>query len=136
MNDTYYVAGLLFNQARTNVALIQKNRPLWQQGKLNAIGGKIETNEEPLDAMRREFKEETGQHVEDWRLFLTLVGLTWKVHFFTAFGDYTLTTTTDETVFSIKVADITAYNIIPNLSWIIPMALDKDNLYAEVKETI
>ena len=39
---TEYVVGFAFDKKRENVALIQKNRPPWQKGKLNGIGGHIE----------------------------------------------------------------------------------------------
>jgi hypothetical protein len=34
------VAGFLFRNNDTEVALIRKNKPDWQKGKLNGIGGK------------------------------------------------------------------------------------------------
>lgn len=54
-----YVLGFLFSEDGSRVLLIWKNRPAWQAGKLNGIGGKIEDGEQPLDAMKREFVEET-----------------------------------------------------------------------------
>ena len=55
-----YVAGFLFSPDRSRVLLIRKNRPAWQAGKLNGLGGKIEPGETPPQAMRREFREEQG----------------------------------------------------------------------------
>lgn len=43
-----------------NVVLIKKIKPEWQAGKYNFVGGKLEPNEKPVDAMVREFVEETG----------------------------------------------------------------------------
>jgi len=37
-----YVLGFLFSQDETRIALIRKTRPLWQEGRLNAIGGHAE----------------------------------------------------------------------------------------------
>lgn len=54
-----YVLGLLFSEDASRVLLVWKNRPAWQNGKLNGIGGKIEPGETPLQAMDREFVEET-----------------------------------------------------------------------------
>lgn len=67
---TEYVAGLLFcNQM---VALVLKARPEWQRGRWNGIGGHIESGETPLQAMTREFTEETGVEFENWEHFATL----------------------------------------------------------------
>lgn len=55
-----YVLGFAFNLALTQVLMIRKNRPLWQKGLLNGIGGKVEPREIESLAMVREFKEETG----------------------------------------------------------------------------
>jgi 8-oxo-dGTP diphosphatase len=53
-----YVLGFYFDGDR--VLLINKTKPEWQRGKLNGLGGTIETGEAPLLAMVREFKEESG----------------------------------------------------------------------------
>lgn len=85
--STYYVAGLLFGAYLSKVMLIRKNRPDWMKGKLNGIGGHIEAGEEPLAAMRREFKEETGITIENWEKFALLVGNEetdpWYCHWYT-----------------------------------------------------
>jgi len=44
----------------SGILLILKNKPAWQVGKLNLVGGKIEPGEEPGQAALRELKEETG----------------------------------------------------------------------------
>lgn len=44
----------------TQVLLVLKNRPSWQSGFLNLVGGKIEDGETPEDAAVRELEEETG----------------------------------------------------------------------------
>jgi 8-oxo-dGTP diphosphatase len=82
-----YVAGLLFSPSGEHVLLIRKNRPEWQRGKLNGIGGHIEDGEAPLAAMIREFKEETGMTVKNWKHFCNLVGKDWQVEWFKSFDD-------------------------------------------------
>lgn len=42
------------------VLVVEKNRPAWQSGKYNLLGGKIEEGEEPASAALRELKEESG----------------------------------------------------------------------------
>jgi 8-oxo-dGTP pyrophosphatase MutT (NUDIX family) len=64
-----YVVGFAFD-AYGSVALIQKQRPTWQKGKWNGIGGSREQAETGSEAMAREFYEETGMRTkpEDWKL--------------------------------------------------------------------
>jgi len=47
-----------------NVLLAIKDKPEWQRGKLNLVGGKIEPGESPSQAAIREVKEETGLDVD------------------------------------------------------------------------
>ena len=42
------------------VLLVKKNRPAWQNGRFNLIGGKIEVGETPEQEALRELKEEAG----------------------------------------------------------------------------
>jgi 8-oxo-dGTP diphosphatase len=123
-----YSVGFLFNQNAACVALISKKRPEWQCGLWNGIGGHIEEGEAPIDAMVREFYEETGQHVEEWNLFAEIDGTpNYIISFFRSFNDEALVkvkTTTDEVVMVNQVARL-PFNIVPNLAWLIPLALDK-----------
>ena len=79
---TEYVAGFFTSPYGDQVALVRKEKPAWQKGRLNAIGGKIESGETPADAMRREFLEEAGLDVSDWKHFVTLTGIRgdWRVY--------------------------------------------------------
>lgn len=79
-----YACGFLFSEDRSRVLLIRKRRPAWQAGKLNGVGGKIEPGETPLQAMRREFREEAGVDIADWQQVLRLSGPDWVGHFFRA----------------------------------------------------
>lgn len=124
---TEYVVGFLFNRSRTHVILIEKKRPSWQRGKLNGVGGKIESGETPHHAMKREFKEETGMCIrrKKWNRMVVLVGADWKVHFFWAIGKLTnARTVTDERI-SICNTKLLPENVIPELRWLIPLCLDK-----------
>ena len=69
-----YVLGLAFTEDGS-VVMVRKNRPVWQAGKLNFVGGKVEPNEMYSDTMVREFLEETGVETQksDWR-FAGLMG--------------------------------------------------------------
>lgn len=55
-----YVLAFLFTPDRDKVWLIRKQKPSWQVGCLNGIGGKLlDPDEPPIDAIVRELKEET-----------------------------------------------------------------------------
>lgn len=126
---TLYTAGFLFSYDRERVALIRKLRGKWQAGKLNGIGGHAESGEQPIETQIREFWEETGCQVVAWAPIcrLSLQGQ-WEVNFFAAFGDYPIRTMTDEAVDWYLVDEILHGNhvIIPNLKWLLPMALQGD----------
>lgn len=66
-----FVVGFAFDQLLRTVLLIKKNRPAWQAGKCNGVGGKIEPGEGIRGAMVREFQEECGlvTQVTDWSCF-------------------------------------------------------------------
>lgn len=120
-----YVVGFLFDGAG-NVVLIQKNRPQWQAGLLNGPGGKIEDGEFPAEAMRREFKEETGVDiaVDRWRLFATLRGEGVEVWCFTCVRNANLQQLTDERVGWYNAFICFDPSVVQSLHWLIPMAMD------------
>lgn len=82
------VLGFLFNKTATVVVLIEKQKPEWQKGFLNGVGGKIEEGETPMQAMIREFKEETGVETTEvvWKPFAKLQGDDWEVYCFCGFS--------------------------------------------------
>lgn len=128
---TKYTVGFLFNEDQQLLALIQKKKPKWQCGMLNGIGGKIEPGENAAQAMTREFCEETGcDDFIDWKPFVTMSGTDWVVHFYKAFVPdivlQMLKSPTNEKVVLVNVQNACAFdsNVIPNLRWLIPMALD------------
>ena len=132
MNDLIkYVAGFAFDANGDNVLLIKKNRPEWQKGLLNGVGGKVEPDEIDIDAITREFREEAGLIVNDWGQTITLWNHTnknYEVTFFRAFTDdiHKATQTTDEELVIIKVEDLYDYPMIGNLRWLISLSLDSD----------
>lgn len=143
---TEYSLGFYFNKDRTKVILIGKMKPLWQSGKMNGVGGKIELNvlgesEGPWVAMLREFEEETGIHTDPdvWRLKTTMTGKDWRCYVFAgfhntndlpAFRDFS---SDEEIAVVVDVKDVFSKEIIPNLQWLIPLCLD-DNV-ASVQAT-
>lgn len=121
-----YVCGFMFGLRSPRVVLIHKNRPPWQAGKLNGVGGKIEGDEEPKHAMVREFREEAGFHFEGWRLFCTIeLSRGGRIYCYTASTDLfgQAETRTDEEIETFHLGEISDLNTMPNVQWLIPMAL-------------
>jgi 8-oxo-dGTP pyrophosphatase MutT (NUDIX family) len=135
------VAGFLFRNELSEVCLIKKTHPQWQIGKWNGIGGKVEKDEFPIITMQREFQEETGVFQQYWRPFLFLQSdpkeeKKWAVvMYMTENQNVNPQTMTDEQVAWHKVSDIILVNTVPNLRWIIPMAIDKNRVSATVTES-
>ena len=129
---TEYVVGLLFSASRKSVVLIKKNRPKWQKGLWNGVGGHVEPGEQPLDAMRREFLEETGMAVDDWEHRVVYMGGDYRIDFYYAVHEYIwhVKTITDERVQAWLLNDLP--QTVPNLRWLIPVMLDPDILVMEV----
>lgn len=123
-----YVAGLLFSGDREHVALVEKIKPEWQRGRLNGIGGKIEAEDaSPLGAMIREFEEETGLRVPQWDLFCELRNRENLTYFFRSFAAGSIAHVSGreaERISAYPVPEVDGLNIMPNLRWLIPMALD------------
>lgn len=123
------VCGFYFDEQLTCVALIRKQKPAWQKGKLNGVGGKVEPNESCITAMVREFEEETGLKttVEDWARFFVLEDRVndFRVFYYRAFGDPSqLRTMEDEEIEVVQVTAVPTLTLVHNLVWLIPMALD------------
>ncbi len=137
---TDYVVGLAFD-TDGRVALIRKNRPAWQAGRLNGIGGHVEPSEIPTATMEREFHEETGSNLTGWDLFVVMGLPDARIYFYRVRNLSPgvldgLRTTTDEPIEVHQVADVldafawdheTAvdhheHRAIPNLSWLLPLA--------------
>lgn len=129
-----YVLGFLFSPDKKHVALIRKNKPDWQKGKLNGIGGKIEPSDaSPLVAMVREFEEETGMFAKGWQHYAMLGNENARVEVFRLFAlnEVSLESTTDEIVSWHPINKLEKLACIPNLRWLIPLAFDDRTLRTE-----
>ena len=68
MNKSFTLIAV-FSSNLKGVVLVRKQSPEWMKGLLNLPGGKIEaTDETPLLAAMREFKEETGADLDKNRI--------------------------------------------------------------------
>lgn len=124
-----YTAGFLFTENLRRVALILKNKPDWQRGKLNAIGGKVEDNEDSRRSMEREFEEETGVLVQGWRFFAELHSPTGDVIHFASYASELadrVGSPTEEKVFLVEVASVETGRVCEGL----PMPNDGGGLRA------
>lgn len=130
-----YVVGFMFNEKRNQVALIRKLKPEWQRNKLNGIGGKVEEGEPHIEAMVREFKEETGYTTmrHNWFRFCEMSGGEnddggpFEIHFFATHGDLSkLESVEKEQVELHFVSDMHPMrpSMVENLSWLIGLAID------------
>ncbi len=124
---SFYVVGFIMDPGYDKtVVLIKKNSPDWQKGKLNGIGGKIEWNERPMDAMIREGNEEAGVLCE-WKEFCHLTDdKTYKVYFFVSLDPTAVKnakTMTEEEIIKCDFYDLPD-NTLWQLRWLIPLALD------------
>ena len=126
-----YVVGFMFDTSLNWVVLIRKNRPVWQAGKLNGVGGKVEDNESPYAAMLREFCEETGMETSKWHLFLWYnygdlgtPGSLGEIYFYWTIGDVTKArSVTDEQVEVMEIDQLSNHKeTIPNIRWLVQMA--------------
>lgn len=147
-----YVVGLIFDNYTDDVLYLEKLKPEWQAGKLNGIGGKIEPNETPLEAMVREYQEEvvtpTGIDLEllkchdgqIWDMFLEWDYGQGIVYFFRAYTNKSLNILENMKndvgeEFMIRNMFKTYDGFINNLLWIVPCAMfKKSNEIIKVSE--
>lgn len=121
------VVGFIFNMLG-DVLLVRKARPNWQKGKLNGIGGHVEFNELPIEAMRRECQEEAGLDIERWFHVCSMEGDDWRLEVFTVqIEDEQFNKMVSKTDENVEIHNVkTIYNeiTIPNCKWLVPMCLE------------
>lgn len=137
-----YVVGFLFIEGTEGLILIEKTKPDWQKGKLNGVGGKVEAGETPIVAMAREFKEETGVwiHPVHWTLFANLTNRVaeYSVSFLYAEASFAdigddFRQTTEERPALYHYTRLDMLDVIPNLRWLIPLAITMKNKHEITK---
>lgn len=124
-----YVVGFVFTADYEQVLLMTKNRPDWQIGRMNGIGGKIEADEPDVSAIVRESKEESDLDIseQEWVLCCTSTAPDWEVLFFGAVLPGRLAdakSVTDEPVAWYSTETLPA-NVIDNLRWLIPLSINR-----------
>lgn len=126
---TAYTVGFIFDKALEHVLLIHKTRPAWQVGKVNGLGGKIEPGEDMYDCITREIREESALETkkDQWVFIGNISSDTVSLDVLGYVYEGSLEdaqTVEDEVVAWFPVASLPS-NIISNLSWLIPMTIDK-----------
>lgn len=126
-----YVVGFMFDDEMKNVVLVNKNRPAWQQGKLNGVGGKIEHGETPLAAMIREFVEEANVGCSRWDHVCTLRFPYAEVEFFAAKNTTCFSnarTRTDEEIVKIPLTQeffMGLYPVVENIPALVELSMQR-----------
>ncbi len=124
-----YTLGFLFNKELTKVLLIHKQRPMWQKGMVNGLGGKFENQESALECIAREVKEETDILIEPkkWVKFAELHSSKFAVEVLTAIYSGPETDAIDNEDQRVEWFDVKHLpkNIMTNLAWLIPLAQEK-----------
>lgn len=114
------------------VLLLKKLRPEWQCGRFNGVGGHIERGELSIEAMHREFKEETSVDIASihWMRRVHLIGMGWSVGIYRTWLDAKqrdeIRAATDEEPVWIPMSRLWATPVIPNLRWLVPLCYDPD----------
>jgi len=127
------VVGFCF-PAHDLVYLIKKTRPEWQAGLMNGIGGHVEEDETPEEAMIREFEEEAGVRIENWVHVAVMEGEDWHLDVFACdwFYKEEAKTMTDEEIKCCYIHRLYFEPTIPNTRFLVPMCrehLDNKNTY-------
>ncbi len=126
MKHTAYVLTFMFDINHEWVWLIEKQKPAWQKGCLNGIGGKIEEGETHDAAAARELHEESGLLVE--QNDLTYIGLmrgknndesSFEVHIYAGTTFRELHTMEEEKIDCYEVCSLYQQNTIENVPMIV-----------------
>lgn len=134
-----YVLGFAFDSTRQHVLLIEKNRPEWQAGRLNGVGGKIEPEDRnsPREAMAREFFEETGLNppIDVWQIFAVMESPVWHIACFVITGVALELGRAPKGQEQPQIIDVDAVRAgvhpqpLSNLPWLISLALDTGEIH-------
>jgi len=121
-----YTLGFVFDSSQEKVLLVHKQRPAWQAGKVNGIGGKVELGETPHTGIVRECQEETALYIPEsaWKHFGVIQENGATIELFTTVYDGPLeaATQTDHEEISWLSCNELPRNVIANLHYLVPMA--------------
>lgn len=119
----------IFNQSLDRVILIQKQRPSWQKGLWNGLGGKVEPRENLLECVKREVHEESGLDISQasWYQMADMSSQTWRVGVLAT----DMATNNLPPVVSATGEDVNWFEttrlpqVVDNLIWLIPLCQNR-----------
>lgn len=121
-----FTVGFIFTENRGEVLLILKDRPTWQAGLWNGVGGKVEKDESLTSCISREVFEETNILIPEqvWKTVGDIAGNNWHVTIFTTTLSTPITPEqkTSEKPQWHKLSEL-PQNIVENLTILIPACL-------------
>ena len=122
-----FVLVMAYRESKDKFLLIEKNRPEFQKGRYNLIGGKVERGETYTDAAIRELEEESGILTDNIEFNGIIFG-SWGVIecFSTNIRDSKINQPENETelVFDTTWEDVREDNkLMPNLKVVIPLMM-------------
>jgi len=125
-----FTLGFIFDSSHKKVLLVHKQKPEWQKGKINGIGGKLEDGESHVACISRETREESCLIIpEDAWVFLGLLSTknSWRIHTYmtTYEGEMTDAQKGDHEEIEWFSCDELPEECIANLRWIIPFAQEQ-----------
>jgi len=136
MRREHYVLGFLFDKNNKKVLLQQASCP-WMQNRWNGIGGHIEEEETPHEAMKRESEEEIGfGKYFNWKHQMTMICPGGTVFIFsTSLQTFSILTKKDTK----QITAIFSINELPkyrmnNIDWMINLCIENPT-YPPVIET-
>ena len=122
-----YVLGFMFSPDLSAVVMVIKERPDWQKGLFNGIGGHIEGGECAKEAMVREFQEETGLLTvgAQWWNFITMRYPLATIECYCATDRFfaSVASKTDECICIMSVANVGLIKTIDNVPHLVELAL-------------
>lgn len=128
MRSREYTVVIAFNYLLLDVLLIQKEKPKFQKGLFNGIGGKVEHNETITQCACREFYEECGIKIRNPKHFATLSTKSHGIDAIVYFYTYVLKrqdtpqTKTKEKISWSHFYMLQYLPLVPNLYWLITLA--------------
>ena len=123
------VVGFIFDESMSYVLLMKKNRPDWMAGYFNGVGGHTKDYEPTRATMSRETEEEVGIQIPEtvWVHVCNIINYEKEA----IIDCYAVATNkfefacsqTDEFIYPIPVFAYDHRNVLPDVTWLIPLSI-------------